>query len=120
MSPTVAWRGEELLVFGAQGGSRIPTTSAWVTLGVIVDQLPLQEAVDRPRIHHQWLPDRIDYERNALAPETRAALTALGHRVEEEEDTGKVCVARRLANGLFEAAGDPRGPDAGGVVDAQP
>jgi gamma-glutamyltranspeptidase/glutathione hydrolase len=120
MSPTIAWRGDELLVFGAQGGSRIPTTSAWVALGVIVDGLELQEALDRPRIHHQWLPDTIASEPRALSPETRAALERLGHVVREDEETGKVCVVRRLANGLFEAAGDPRGPDFGDVVEAQP
>ncbi len=119
MTPTIAWRGDELLVFGAQGGSRIPTTSGWVALGLIVDGLPLQEALDRPRIHHQWLPDAIAAEPRALSPETRAALVARGHLVREEADTGKVCVVRRLPNGLFEAAGDPRGPDSGAVVEPQ-
>ena len=107
-------------MFGAQGGSRIPTTAAWVALGVIVDSLELQEAMDRPRLHHQWLPDAIASEPRALSPETRAALERLGHEVREEKDTGKVCVARRLPSGLFEAAGDPRGPDVGGVVTPQP
>lgn len=119
MTPTVAWRGDELLVFGGQGGSRIPTASSWVALGAIVDSLPLQEALDRPRIHHQWLPDAIVPEPGALSPETRAALVARGHEVEPQADTAKVCVVRRLPGGLFEAAGDPRGPDAGGVVEQQ-
>ncbi len=119
MSPTIAWRGDERFVFGGQGGSKIPTASSWVALGALVDGLPLQAAVDRPRIHHQWLPDAIQTESDSLSPETRAALVARGHAVVPVDFTAKVCVARRLASGLFEAAGDPRGPDAGGVVDPQ-
>ena len=119
MTPTIAWRGDELLVFGGQGGSRIPTASSWVALGAIVDSLPLQEALDRPRIHHQWLPDAIVPEPGALSPETRAALAGRGHQIVPEPDTAKVCVARRLAGGLFEAGGDPRGPDFAGVVEPE-
>ncbi len=120
MTPTIGWRGDEVLAFGGQGGSQIPTASAWVALGLLTDELELQEALDRGRIHHQWLPDAIFLEDRALSLETRTALEALGHEFGKLSWTAKVCVARRLADGLFEAAGDPRGPDAGGVVDPQP
>ena len=120
MTPTVAWKGDEILVFGGQGGSLIPTATSWMALGVLVDGLPLQEAVDRPRIHHQWLPDRLSFEERALSPETRAELERRGHALAELEWTAKVCAVRRTGDGLFEAAGDPRGPDVGGVVDPQP
>ncbi len=121
MSPTLAWKGGELVALGGRGGSRIPTAVSQVLLNLIVDGDPLQAAVDRPRIHHQWLPDRISAEPDALAPEVVAALEALGHRVETRPTgAGKVHAARRLADGRFEAAGDPRGPAHGGVVEPLP
>jgi len=47
---------------------------------VIDDGMTLQEAVDAPRIHHQWLPDEILYERRAFAPEVAAGSAAAGTR----------------------------------------
>ncbi len=121
MSPTVAWKVGETLALGGRGGSRIPTAVAQVLLNLIVDGDPLQTAIDRPRIHHQWMPDRILAEPDALAPETVAALEARGHRIDSKPTgEGKVHAARRLADGRFEAAGDPRGPADGGVVEPLP
>ncbi len=57
MTPTVAWNGRKVIVLGSPGGSRIPTATAQVLLNLIADGDPLQTAVDRPRIHHQWMPD---------------------------------------------------------------
>jgi gamma-glutamyltranspeptidase/glutathione hydrolase len=116
MSPTVAWRGPELLALGSPGGSRIPTATLQVLANLIVDGDELQAAVDRPRIHHQWLPDRIDHEPDALAPETRVELIRRGHGLLERRAVGEVHAVRRLADGELEAAADPRGPGAAGVV----
>lgn len=122
MSPTVAWRstpsGEETLVLGGRGGSRIPTGVLQVFLALAVDGAGLQEALDRPRIHHQWRPDVLYREPDALSPETRAELEERGHRLEIQESIAQVQAVRRLADGTFEAAGDPRkGGGHGGVVD---
>ncbi len=119
MSPVLAWRGEELLALGGRGGSRIPTATAQVLLHLVVDGDPLQAAVDRPRIHHQWLPDQISIEEDALAPETRKLLETRGHRIEIGAWRAKVNAARWLPGGTLEAAGDPRGPAAGGVVEEE-
>ena len=120
MSPTVAWRatagGVEVLAVGGRGGSRIPTATMQFLLDLLVDGDPLQTAVDRPRLHHQWLPDRLRFEADALAPETRAALEARGHRLEEIEAVARLQAVRRLADGSFEAAADPRGSGVAGVV----
>jgi len=121
MSPTVAWRGGEAVALGARGGGRIPTVTLQVLLHLGVDGDPLQAAVDRPRIHHQWLPDKIFAEPDALAPETRAELERRGHQVEVVPALAQVQAVRRLADGTVEAAGDPRGgPGHGGVVDPRP
>jgi gamma-glutamyltranspeptidase/glutathione hydrolase len=120
MTPTVAWRGEEVIALGSPGGSRIPTATAQVLLNLIVDEDDLQAAVNRPRIHHQWLPDQIMAEPDALAPETRTELERRGHQVTSRDRLGIVNAVRRLANGEVEAAADPRGPCAAGVVSPAP
>jgi gamma-glutamyltranspeptidase/glutathione hydrolase len=116
MSPTVAWNDDTVVALGSPGGSRIPTATLQVLLRLVVDGDPLQAAVNRPRIHHQWLPDRIDAEPDALAPETQAALERRGHVVRERMPVGEVCAVRGLPDGTAEAAADPRGPGAAAVV----
>jgi gamma-glutamyltranspeptidase/glutathione hydrolase len=115
MSPVVAWRGEDVLVLGSPGGPRIPTATAQVLLNLVVDSDELQAAVNRPRIHHQWLPDAIFAEHDALSPETAAALEKRGHEVRLIKAVGKVQAVRLRADGTFAAAGDPRGPGVGDV-----
>ena len=110
MSPVVAWRDQEVLVLGSPGGPRIPTATTQVFLDIVVDSDELQSAVDRPRIHHQWLPDAIFAESDALAPETAAALEGRGHEIRDMESIGKVNAVRRRGDGTVTAAADPRGP----------
>jgi gamma-glutamyltranspeptidase/glutathione hydrolase len=120
MTPTIAWRGNEVIALGGRGGSRIPTNTIQVLLNLIVDGDPLQTALDRPRLHHQWLPDRLEIETDTLSPETRAELERRGHTIAiNEEDTAKVHVVRRLADGRLEAASDPRGTGLGGIVNQE-
>jgi len=125
MSPTLAWRsaagadgkaGEEAVALGGRGGSRIPTGTMQVLLALLVDGDPLQSAVDRPRIHHQWLPDALRYEADALSPETRAALAERGHVLQEIESVATVHAVRHRADGTCEAAADPRGGSGVGAV----
>src|SRR5947209_14207557 len=120
MSPVIAWQGEEAYALGGRGGSRIPTNTIAVLLNLLVDGDPLQAALDRPRLHHQWLPDRIEAEPDALAPETRAELEHRGHTVQVSTTTAKVHAVHRLPGGRVEAASDPRGSGLGGVVDPDP
>lgn len=122
MSPTIAWRGQEAIAVGGRGGSRIPTNTAEVLLNVLVDGDDLQTAIDRPRLHHQWLPDRVEVEPDALAPETQAELVRRGYPVEVRAPAGsaKVHAVRLLADGRMEAVSDPRGSGMGGVVEADP
>jgi gamma-glutamyltranspeptidase/glutathione hydrolase len=119
MMPTIAWKGTEALALGGRGGSRIPTNSIQVLLNVIADGDPLQTALDRPRLHHQWLPDRIEAEADALSPETRAELERRGHTVLVNDVTAKVHAVHRLADGRVEAGSDPRGTGTGGVVNPE-
>ncbi|MBW8876678.1 MAG: gamma-glutamyltransferase [Acidobacteria bacterium] len=120
MSPVIAWKGEEAYALGGRGGSRIPTHTIAVLLNLLVDHDPLQAALDRPRLHHQWLPDRLEAEPDALAPETGAELERRGHTLQVSTTTAKVHAVHRLPGGRVEAASDPRGSGSGGVVDPDP
>ncbi len=120
MSPTIAWRetaeGWEGVALGGRGGSRIPTASMQVLLNHLVDGDHLQAAVDRPRIHHQWLPDELGWEPDALSPETRAVLAERGHSLEEIDSIASVHAAARRTDGVLEAARDPRDSGEAGVI----
>lgn len=85
MSPTVVSKdGEPLMVIGSPGGSRIITITLEAILNVVEHGMDIQEAIDAPRIHHQWQPDRITIEPHALSPDTIALLSAKGHTVAED------------------------------------
>jgi gamma-glutamyltranspeptidase/glutathione hydrolase len=118
MSPAIAWRADELLVLGSPGGPRIPTATVQVLLNIVADGDELQAAVNRPRIHHQWLPDAIFVEPGALAPETASELERRGHELREIKAIGDVNAVRRAPNGGVAAAADPRG--GGGAVVQHP
>jgi gamma-glutamyltranspeptidase/glutathione hydrolase len=82
MSPTLVSRnGQIVLVLGSPGGSRIITTVLQVIVNVVDHGMLPQEAVDAPRIHHQWLPDEIFAEPFALSSDTVQILTDQGYRV---------------------------------------
>ncbi|MBI1950860.1 MAG: gamma-glutamyltransferase [Acidobacteria bacterium] len=116
MSPVVAWRRGEAIALGSRGGSRIPTVSLQVLLRLILSGDSLQQAVDRPRIHHQWLPDEIVAEQDALGPGVLAELQDRGHRVRTTDGLGEVAAVRRLPDGRLEAAADRRSPGGAGVL----
>ena len=81
MTPTIVLKDNHLfLVLGSPGGSRIPTTVANVLMGVIDYGMNLQEAVNAPRFHHQWMPDAISVEQ-WFSPDTVKALQKMGHKV---------------------------------------
>jgi gamma-glutamyltranspeptidase / glutathione hydrolase len=80
MTPTIiAKDGKLFMVTGSPGGRTIINTVLLTVLNVIDYGMNAQEAVDAARIHHQWLPDRVDYERNGLSPDTLKLLEGMGH-----------------------------------------
>ncbi len=81
MTPTIVLDGDgmPLLVTGSPGGSTIITTVLQVVLNVLEHDMDISDAVGMPRFHHQWLPDRVVYERNGISPDTLAILRARGH-----------------------------------------
>jgi len=120
MSPTIAWRQGEIVALGSPGGSTIPTATVQVLLNIVADGDGLQGAVNRPRIHHQWMPDTLVVEADALAPETAAELERRGHEITNRSHLGEVHAVRATTDGTVEAAADPRGPGSAGVVNPAP
>ena len=89
MSPTIVTKnGKTYMVLGSPGGSRIISIVAQVILDVVDYGMTIQQAVDAPRIHHQWLPDNIAAESFALSPDTRAKLIAMGYQIADQSEWG--------------------------------
>ena len=107
MSPTLVFQNGELeLATGSPGGSRIITTVVQVIMDAIDHRLNAAEAVDSPRIHHQWLPDQLRIERG-LSQDTIALLEAKGHVVVKSETIG-VSETIFRSDGVLMGAADPR------------
>ncbi len=81
MTPTIVLRPDGSLWFavGARGGPRIITAVTQAVINMIDHGMTIQQALDAPRIHHQWLPDEFIYEPFGLSPDTRAVLESYGH-----------------------------------------
>lgn len=80
MTPTILARdGRLAMVTGSPGGRTIINTVLHTILNVVDFEMNIQEAVDAPRFHHQWLPDVVTYERFGLSPDTVALLETRGH-----------------------------------------
>jgi gamma-glutamyltranspeptidase/glutathione hydrolase len=89
MSPTIVLRdGRVAMVLGSPGGGRIITIVLQTALNMIDHGMTPQEAVDAPRIHHQFLPDTLVAERFALSPDTKTLLEAMGHKIVEQTNWG--------------------------------
>ena len=89
MSPTILTRdGRLALVTGSPGGPRIISTVLQVIVDTVDHGMALDAAVDAPRLHHQFLPDVVDAEAGALAPDVRATLEAAGYKIQLRPDWG--------------------------------
>ncbi|OLP59668.1 gamma-glutamyltransferase [Xaviernesmea oryzae] len=87
MSPTIVTKdGKLFMVIGSPGGARIITITLEAILNVIDHGMTISEAIDAPRIHHQWLPDRVVMEPFALSRDTQRLLADMGHDVGIDPD----------------------------------
>ncbi len=86
MTPTIVLRKDGSLWFalGARGGPRIITAVLQTVINMIDHDMNFQQAMDAPRIHHQWFPDEILSEPFGMSPDTRTALEKLGHKFAEK------------------------------------
>jgi gamma-glutamyltranspeptidase/glutathione hydrolase len=118
MTPTIlAKDGQLFMAIGSPGGRTIINTVLLTILNVVDFGMNIQDAVDAPRFHHQWLPDRIRYEALGLSPDTLALLTARGHALSPEPDhQGKAeGILWNRKDGVLEGGADRRWPDSAAV-----
>jgi gamma-glutamyltranspeptidase/glutathione hydrolase len=111
MTPTVVARdGKAVLVTGSPGGRTIINTVLCVVLNVLEFELPLREAVDAPRLHHAWFPDRVEMERGLREDgELVRKLEAMGHKVAPRPvRQGDAHTIRVGPDGRYEGAADRR------------
>jgi gamma-glutamyltranspeptidase/glutathione hydrolase len=109
MSPTIVLDrdGSLLLIVGSRGGPRIITSTSQVILNVLDQHMILSDAVSAPRIHHQALPDSLQYERNGLFPAAVDSLKVMGYSPYAGGGIGLINAIMRVRGG-YEGMSDPR------------
>lgn len=110
MTPTIVTKnGKNFMVIGSPGGPTIITTVLQCIMNVVDHSMTVQQAVTAPRFHHQWLPDRIEYEIGAFSEETITRLKNLGHSLVSTERIGNAQgIIIDTKTGLLETGPDPR------------
>ena len=107
MSPLIVLKdGKVRLVAGASGGPRIISSTLQTALRVLIENKPIAEAVATPRLHHQWLPEKL-YVQPFRPVDQLNALRRYGHTLQTRRDIGHVQAIERLPDGTLRAACDP-------------
>ncbi|WP_373523838.1 gamma-glutamyltransferase, partial [Aquiflexum sp.] len=89
MTPTiVAKDGKPYLIIGSPGGRTIINTVFQTVLNVVEYDMRIDKAIEAMKIHHQWLPDEIRYERHLMSPDTRDSLELMGHKLRGVNNLG--------------------------------
>jgi len=119
MAPTLVFKdGQLVLITGSPGGPTIINTVLQIITNVIDHKMPVAQAVEAPRINHQWMPDVITFERFGISADVAAALKAKGHVVKERESYEGAyqgdaeSIAIDPTTGIRSGAADPRRADA--------
>jgi gamma-glutamyltranspeptidase / glutathione hydrolase len=122
MTPTMVFKdGKLILVTGSPGGPTIINTVLQVVSNVVDFGMPVMQAVEASRVHHQWMPDTLTFERYGLSADTQAALKARGHTLKErasyegtyQGDAETIGIDPKT--NLRRGAADPRKPDSQAV-----
>ena len=111
MSPTIVLKDNKpFLVIGTPGGTTIPTSVFQTLVNIIEFGMSTEDAVYKPKFHHQWLPDQVDAERG-FPQNTLDSLQKMGYTINERGGIGRTEVIKVLPDGKLEAVADNRGDD---------
>jgi gamma-glutamyltranspeptidase / glutathione hydrolase len=115
MTPAIlAKDGTLFMVTGSPGGRTIINTVLLTILNAVDFGMNAQQAVDAPRFHHQWLPDRVTYERFGISPDTMSILESRGHTFRETNAQGVAeVIIYNQKDDVLEGGVDRRAPDGG-------
>jgi gamma-glutamyltranspeptidase/glutathione hydrolase len=114
MTPTIVLRkdGSFWFTVGTPGGPTIINTVLCVITNVVDHGMNIQQAIDFPRIHHQWLPDELVFEPYGLSGDTQKALTVMGHKLARARYLGNAeGIMIEEKTGIRLGATDPRRSD---------
>ena len=117
MTPTIVGKnGKPYLLIGSPGGRTIINTVFQTVLNVLEFNMRIDKAIEALKIHHQWLPDQIVYEKNLLSPDTRKILENMGHTLRERNNMGALMgITYDPERKVFVGASDSSQPDSGAV-----
>jgi len=111
MTPTLVLdKGKVFLAVGTPGGTTITTSVFQTLMNILEFHLSTEDAVNKPKFHHQWLPDEIFVE-PAFPSETREGLKKMGYTITQRGSIGRTEVIKVLPGSHIEAVGDTRGDD---------
>lgn len=111
MTPTIVLKDNKpFLVTGTPGGTTIPTSIFQTMVNIIDFGMSTEDAVYKPKFHHQWLPDSV-YIESSFPKDVVAVLEKMGYQFIEKDGIGRTEVIRVLPDGKFEAVADIRGDD---------
>ncbi|HVG15201.1 MAG TPA: gamma-glutamyltransferase [Chitinophagaceae bacterium] len=111
MTPVIVVQNNKpFLIVGTPGGTTIPTSVFQTIVNIIDFKMTTADAVNKPKFHHQWLPDRVDVE-NDFPSETKTALENMGYKIYVRDKIGRTEVIKVNEDGSFEAVADNRGDD---------
>ena len=117
MTPTiVAKDGKPYLIIGSPGGRTIINTVFQTVLNVLAYDMRVDQAIEAMKVHHQWLPNQIIYERNLLSPDTRQALETMNHTLIPTKVLGQLMgIQIDAKNDIMIGASDSSSPDGAAV-----
>jgi len=111
MTPTIVLKNDKpFLVVGTPGGTTIPTSVFQTLVNIIEFNMSTDDAVNKPKFHHQWLPDTVFVEKG-FPDSTKINLEKMGYSIVDRGEIGRTEAIKVLPDGKFEAVGDRRGED---------
>jgi gamma-glutamyltranspeptidase/glutathione hydrolase len=111
MTPTIVLKNDlPYLVVGTPGGTTIPTSVFQTLINIIEFNMSTEDAVWKPKFHHQWLPDEV-YLEKGFSETTKTSLTNMGYKIVGRSGIGRTELIKVLPDKKFEAVADNRGDD---------